>query len=256
MLVRHDVQNLFVSDAPNLVAYGSWGSNDGNDAGPPYYGLIDGRLYPGHFLPQSVAVDIVSTNARSFVEPTGYGQSLAADLVRLGATGVAGNVFEPLLGGVARMDVLLRHYFVGVPAIEAYYRSVPYLSWMNVWIGDPLMRFGLPLQASEDRDGDGLPDALDNCIHAPNPDQRDSDGDGFGNLCDADVDDDGRVTTSWGVVSPPVQRGDVEQIQLTIGAGAYDPDHDLDGDGVVDERDASLASLRLYLPPGPSGLVR
>ena len=255
MLVRHDVQNLFVSDAPNLVAYGSWGSNDGHDAGPPYYGPIDGRLYPGHFLPQSVAVDIVSTNARSFVEPTTYGQSLVADLVRLGATGVAGNVFEPLLSGVARMDVLFRHYFVGVPAIEAYYRSVPYLSWMNVWVGDPLMRFGLPRVASEDRDGDGIPDAFDNCVHVPNPDQRDTDGDGFGNACDADVNNDGRVTTSWGVTFPPSQRGDVERILLTIAAGSYDADHDLDGDGVVDDLDASLATMMLYLPPGPSGLV-
>lgn len=52
---------------------------------------------------------------------------------------------------------------------------------------------GLP-----DADGDGVPDASDNCPSSPNPDQADSDGDGIGNACDAcpldagnDVDADG-----------------------------------------------------------------
>jgi uncharacterized protein (TIGR03790 family) len=255
MPLLHDQSNVFVSDAADVVAYGSWGSNDGNDPGEPFYGSIGGQLFPGTFLPKSVVVDNVSTNARSFVHPPGYGQSLVADLVRLGATGVAGNVFEPLLSGLARTEVLFRHYFEGASAIESYYRSVPYLSWMNVWVGDPLMHFGVPLTAPADSDGDGTPDASDNCIRVPNADQRDTDGDGFGNLCDGDVNNDGRVTSSWGVTFPPSQRGDVEEILLTIAAEGYDADHDLDGDGVVDDLDASLATLMLYLPLGPSGLV-
>jgi hypothetical protein len=79
----------------------------------------------------------VSTSARSFVTPAFYDQSLSADLVRLGATGVAGSTNEPYSGGLARAPVLFRHYFQGTRAIEAFYRAVPYLSWMNVWIGDP-----------------------------------------------------------------------------------------------------------------------
>jgi uncharacterized protein (TIGR03790 family) len=253
--VQHDEANPFVADATGLVAYGSWGSNDGFDAGPPFYGSIGGKLYPGSFLARAVAADIVSTNARSFVHPPVYGQSLATDLVRLGAAGAAGNVYEPLLSGTARTDLLFDAYFRNVPAIEAHYRSVPYLSWMNVWVGDPLMTWPLLQTPTADRDDDGVPDASDNCIRVPNANQRDTDGDGYGNVCDADVDQSGRVTTSWGVISPPSQRGDLERIQLTIQGGSYVNHHDLDGDGAVNDLDASWATMLLFQPPGPSGLA-
>ena len=36
----------------------------------------------------------------------------------------------------------------------------------------------------EDRDGDGIADASDNCPDLANADQADADGDGFGDLCD------------------------------------------------------------------------
>src|SRR6478752_1406082 len=35
-----------------------------------------------------------------------------------------------------------------------------------------------------DFDGDGVPNASDNCPYTPNPDQADSDGDGKGDVCD------------------------------------------------------------------------
>jgi uncharacterized protein (TIGR03790 family) len=249
--VLHETTPAPIVGAENLAGLASWGSNASNaerDPGPPYFGTIGGRLLPGRFAARSIAVPLVSTDARSFLPGTAYGQSLTADLLRLGAGGAAGHVAEPTLSGVARPYLLLREWALGATAVEAFYRSIPYLGWTNVYVGDPLMTFPDPRPRAEDQDGDGVPDARDVCRDLPNPDQRDTDGDGFGNLCDADVDNNGWVTSSWGLVQKP---GDLEQIALSARAFERVPDRDLNGDGKVDLRDVGLAQVMLFQRPGP-----
>jgi hypothetical protein len=247
---------LFASGWQDIQGYASWGSNDRNDQGAPFYGTIEGQVFPGRFAPRAVSVDFVSTNARTFTSPPKYGQSLTADLIRAGTAGATGHVYEPTLSGVPRPQILLRHYAAGVPAGEAYYRSIPYLGWQNVYVGDPLMTIGEAATADpSDLDQDGADDDEDNCLGLSNPEQRDTDGDGYGNLCDADVDGDGVVTTSWGQTYPIEARGDLEWIALSMTSGLYDPNYDLDGNGSVDASDVALASIPLFLPPGPSALA-
>ena len=96
------------------------------------------------------------------------------------------------------------------------------------------------VDAITDSDGDGREDVRDNCTTVPNPDQRDTDGDKFGNLCDADFNNDGVVNI--------LDLGIMRSVFLTA-----NPNADLNGDGVVNIFD--LARLRsLFLkPPGPSG---
>lgn len=247
--VRHDLAPERVADVPLIAGYTGWGSNDGSAGHPPYYGLIRQRLLPGRFAARAIAVDLVSTNARSFSEPPHYGQSLVADLVRLGAAGAAGHVDEPTLVAVARPALLLGAYARGVPAGEAFLRSIPYLGWMNLYVGDPLMQFERPRRAVADRDGDGVPDARDNCRDLPNPDQRDTNGDGFGNLCDPDLDGDGVVDAG----ERENGRSDLGRIARSMATGFYVPDCDLDGNQKVDEADTARAGLYVGLPPGPSG---
>jgi uncharacterized protein (TIGR03790 family) len=250
--VTHDTSAVFQSDVASLRGYASWGSNDTNDAGSPYYGSIGGKLYPGTFLPRAVSVDIVSSNGSTFTAPLPHVQSLVADLIHLGASGAAAHAFEPWLNALARPHILLRLLAQGRPAGEAFHRSIPYLSWQNFYVGDPLMTGWGATVDPDDLDGDGVLDANDNCTDLPNPDQRDTDADGYGNRCDGDVDDDGVVTScECNCATPPHLRGDLEQILC----GGYDPHHDLDGDADVDDADVSIASMRLLHPPGPSGLA-
>ena len=111
-----------------------------------------------------------------------------------------------------------------------------------------------PALLGDDIDGDGVPNASDNCLDLPNANQRDTAGDGYGNLCDADLNNNGIVTTSWGVTTPPSARGDLEQIQVTAGSAGYVSHQDLDGDNDVDADDVGIAQYWLFLPPGRSGL--
>ncbi|MCP4906569.1 MAG: hypothetical protein GY910_16465 [bacterium] len=170
-----------------------------------------------------------------------------------GAGAISTHLADPGLAGVTRPTEQLAALARGHTAIEAHFKSVPQLGWMNVFVGDPLLT--LPEESvleedARDQDHDGVPDPEDNCRDDSNADQRDTNDDGLGNLCDPDVDDDGRVDTSWGAIYPVDRRGDLEAITLTARNGPYDENHDLDGDGRVDERDLIRARLWLFRTPG------
>ncbi|MEL7449040.1 MAG: hypothetical protein AAFN78_07505 [Pseudomonadota bacterium] len=92
--------------------------------------------------------------------------------------------------------------------------------------------------SSADTDADGLPDTLDNCRLLANPDQRDSNGDGFGNRCDPDLDDDLNVSFS--------DLGLMKAVFFTT-----DADADLDGDGSVNFGDLGIMKAFFFGPPGP-----
>lgn len=100
----------------------------------------------------------------------------------------------------------------------------------------------LEIVADSDRDSDGVLDYADNCSARPNPDQRDSNGDGFGNRCDADFNGNGTVDSN-----------DASLQKAHLGASADDwPDLDLDGNGVVNAADQTLLKSLFRQPPGPA----
>lgn len=84
-----------------------------------------------------------------------------------------------------------------------------------------------------DLDGDGVKDSQDNCIETPNPDQKDTDGDGIGDVCDEDIDGDGVPNTRDNC--PLIPNRDQKD---TDNDGKGDVcDDDIDGDGVPNEKD-------------------
>jgi hypothetical protein len=100
-----------------------------------------------------------------------------------------------------------------------------------------------------DTDGDGIPDSQDNCIDIPNPDQRDTNGDGYGNLCDADIVP---VPTNDLIVNLT----DYSAFRAAFGGTApltpAQEDADFNGDGTVNLSDYSIFRDSFGKAPGPS----
>ena len=93
-----------------------------------------------------------------------------------------------------------------------------------------------------DSDADKILDTMDNCTQVVNLNQRDTDGDGFGNICDPDFDNSGTVNAA-----------DLSYLKSKF--FTTDPDADLDGSGTVNAGDLAILKSFFFKPPGPSGLV-
>ena len=101
------------------------------------------------------------------------------------------------------------------------------------------------IEILRDSDADGVADLEDNCINAANQDQRDTDGDNFGNVCDADLDNNGAVNLS-----------DFSLFRSVFGRSApltaTEQNVDFNGDGAINLTDFSLFRAQFGKAPGPS----
>ncbi|NNF15489.1 MAG: hypothetical protein HKN70_02025, partial [Gammaproteobacteria bacterium] len=105
-------------------------------------------------------------------------------------------------------------------------------AWINSGLG-----FGVA-----DSDADQKTDDLDNCSAVANPLQRDTDGDGFGNFCDPDLDNNGVVNfldvSAWVPFFNTVTSGDA----------------DFNGDGLANFGDFVFFADYFLQPPGPGSV--
>lgn len=105
-----------------------------------------------------------------------------------------------------------------------------------------LMCFSGSAIAAVDRDKDGVADLIDNCVGIHNPLQQDIDVDGFGNRCDADLNND-NIT-------------DEHDLELFFTAMENrDLNADFNSDGVVNNVDLSILEQNLNKSPGPSNIT-
>jgi uncharacterized protein (TIGR03790 family) len=149
--VVFDDTPAILRDQQDVIGYASWGSNDAGRKS---------RWTGFHWLPGAIATEYVSSNARTLLRPPDnwnitsfqdrehfFGdspQSLSADYIHEGATGVSGNVYEPFLAGCVRPEYALPAYAQGRNLAESFYVALPFLSWQGVVLGDPLCSLGKP----------------------------------------------------------------------------------------------------------------
>lgn len=96
------------------------------------------------FVPGALGWHIYSFSAATIRQPKQW----TPWLIRAGITGTVGNVFEPFLQLTHRPDLFVEALVEGLTAGEAAYYSLPFLSWMAVYAGDPLYRpFAVSLEA-------------------------------------------------------------------------------------------------------------
>ncbi len=208
---------------------------------------VDGTLYDVDFtgrfshLEWAASLD-VTTDAEAEAVMTAIAAALdAANVTLLEFDLASGNTFE--LGNLALWYATTDSSLIG--------RSITATSGWGFFIGDsnaPLNNsrpFAVDLIISDavvDTDEDGVQDPQDNCQFVANSDQLDTDADGFGNVCDADFNNNCIVNI----------------VDLGLFRTAFfssDSLYDLNGDGIVNVVDlGSLRSLFLQ-PPGPSGVT-
>ncbi|MBY0504987.1 MAG: TIGR03790 family protein [Bryobacteraceae bacterium] len=142
-----DESTRVLEGVSDVIAYASWGSNDK---------ARKQRFLKMKWLPGAIATEYVSSNGRTFERPPaawtlgtwtnpsgwwkGSPQSLTADYLWEGASGATGHVNEPFLSQTPRPEFMLPAYLGGRNWAESAYLSIPSLSWMNIVVGDPLMR--------------------------------------------------------------------------------------------------------------------
>ena len=180
----------------------------------------------------------VGTSAITLQATTPFGEVGGGELT-VGFNGtsvVSAGAFVPGLSSWG-LILLVGALIVGTLLIERRFRRRLPTALTIVFLTLVFSAPGVDAQAS-DTDLDGIDDALDNCTNAPNPDQRDSNDDGYGNVCDPDLDDD----------------EDVDSTDLDLMKSAFfgaDADADLDGDGTVDFLDLGLMADFYGGVPGP-----
>jgi len=161
-------------------------------------------------------------------------------------SGVAGvplaavvTALQPATGYHWRLRVKYR------PATAPFQAHGPWLRPVAVGAEEQTFRTGGGV--APDTDGDGVPDTLDNCTLEANPEQCDTDGDGYGNRCDGDFNNNGFTNAQ-----------DTIFLRQQLGQPSVPPTYneaDLNCNEFVNAQDTTLFRTRLGVPSGPSGLV-
>jgi hypothetical protein len=255
---RYGAGQLNARNSYWILAAGEQGSaEDGNSAAnvasrgfdyDPYFGGSSGSNTTGTYpLPVDTVprlltaalvwnLDINGGTASSF-NPAATLRDLNLEVVNLAEAG------SPVVVSSQSAIENTENIWMVVPAGARYALRV-------TRVGSFRWDYGLAWQLLVDADADGAHDGQDNCSNAANgpllPDagghsQLDSDADGYGNMCDGDLDNSGVVNF-----------GDLAAFKASF--GTTNANADLTGNGVVNFADLARFKALFGQVPGPSGI--
>lgn len=205
---------------PNMGVIGlmTYGCNGGDGRTPSY--LVSAGPGGGPLVkcvPGAVFCSIESFNAVTMFTSPSTGQGKISQFLTIGGSGAIGHAFEPEAGAIAQGEFLFSNLIrdddldgtADLCWAEAAVSALPYLSWSEVILGDPLMRLT--------RGPGGLAQVQE---------------------CPGDANDDGRVTgEDIDLIGP--------NLGQTIGQPGYVVGADLDEDGAITKGD--LEETTAYL---------
>jgi len=175
LLANHRTSQSDLEGGRTVVGLTSFGRNGDEGASSTY--LLNGGPNGGALFNLSYGAvfnSIESFNAATMFSDVTTGpvaQGKIIDFLAIGGSGAIGHVFEPLADAIVNNEFLFYNLladangdgFADETFVEAAFSALPYLSWSEVVVGDPLMRiaygpgridYGNRLPGDTDLDGD------------------------------------------------------------------------------------------------------
>ncbi|MBX3367046.1 MAG: hypothetical protein KF912_06990 [Phycisphaeraceae bacterium] len=174
--ISYGGQGIVVTEPVLLLAhYGAnhHGTKPGGNGANPLASSSYAESF--HYSPGAIMNTMESFNARAFGGlTTSFNQEQIADFIAAGGTFGLGNVYEPFAYTVPDTIFVVRNFILGnLTWAEAAHTSIPFLSWAQIVIGDPLARI---VRSTEDINGDGVVDVEDLWAWEQSPTDINNDG--------------------------------------------------------------------------------
>ncbi len=200
----------------------------------------EGWLRILHFVPGENRVDVTTYSPWLNKYETDADSQFSLDFQMSEPMDDAGSVVVPS-GGLAALVP------AGLVPFTEYEWQVTVTNGAGKSRAGPLWRFTTGANVPPaDADADGVVDVVDNCTQAANAGQCDSDGDGYGNRCDGDLNNNGATNAQDTALFR-------QQLGKPSAPASYNP-ADLNCNGAVNAQDTALFRGLLGLAPGPSAL--
>ena len=131
----------------NVMGFVSWGTNDppvaSDYAATTGYPLANGALFSSYESFNANSFELLAGNPQRRAGGGGP-QGLVGDWIQAGGTAATGTVWEPFADLIAHEEMFFPALMEGFTFADAMWMATEGISWQNVMVGDPLMRWVVP----------------------------------------------------------------------------------------------------------------